>query len=225
MTEPYDHNAPPPLAPDAPEAADISEQLARDSRRIVYKAAAFLLGYPDDTFWSLLPEVAADLRHERDNPPLTILAEAAGALGALGEVALAPLYVAAFDFNESAALYLTAHELGDSRRRGSALLELRQMLRAAGFEASVPELPDFLPLLLEFLSCAPVDVDTGHLTSRLAVVCAQIHAKLAADNPYREVFTALLAVLPSAAETTPDTPFPLREEADTGEMPYPLRYT
>lgn len=221
MTPPRDSNAPPPLDP----PASAPEPLVWDSARMAYKAAAFLLGYPHAAFWSLLPEIEASLRQESDSPPLAILAEAASALCQTGEVALAPLYVATFDFNESASLYLTAHELGDSRRRGSALLELRHMLRAAGFEPSLPELPDYLPLLLEFLACAPADVTTGDLARRMAVVCAHIHAKLAADNPYQPIFAALLAALPPVEQTAVDTPFPLREGADTGEMPYPLRYT
>lgn len=228
MTQPRDPNAPPP--PDSPDSLDppaavAPEPLVWDSSRMAHKAAAFLLGYPDTAFWSLLPEIEASLRRESDNPPLAILAGAASALRQLGEAALAPLYVATFDFNEAASLYLTAHELGDSRRRGSALLELRQMVRAAGFESSLPELPDYLPLLLEFLACAPPEVETGGLASRLATVCAHIHAKLAAENPYQPIFAALLAVLPPVEETAAGTPFPLREGADTGEMPYPLRYT
>lgn len=225
MTPPRDPDNPSPLDPVSPSAAAASDPLVWNSVRMACKAAAILLGYPDAAFWSLLPEVEASLRRESASPPLTLLADAASALSQYGAPTLAPLYVATFDFTESAALYLTAHELGDSRRRGSALLELRQMLRAAGFEPAVAELPDYLPLLLEFLACAPAGIETSDLAHRLAAVCAHIQAKLATDNPYRPVFAALLAVLPPLEKSpAADTPFPLREGADTGEMPYPLRY-
>jgi len=194
------------------------------SRRAALKAAAYLLGYPDQAFWQLLPEVEAYLNDRRDAEPAVAMVRAATAMRALGPRTLATLYVTTFDFSEPTALYLTAHELGDSRRRGSALLALLNMLRAAGFEPIEAELPDYLPLLLEFLASAPADVATDELERRLAAVCAQIHSKLAEDHPYKGIFTALLAILHDAEQVAQEPQFPAREEADTGELPYPLRY-
>jgi nitrate reductase delta subunit len=212
-------------APDDPaEVAKAPQGLSGDFRRAVFKAAACLLGYPDDAFWQLLPAVVAYFRDLQDMQPAAALVTAAAAMGEWPRLALAALYVATFDFGEPTALYLTAHELGDSRRRGSALLALRSMLRAAGFEPTDTELPDYLPLLFEFLASAPEDCETSELERRLAVVCLQIHSKLADGHPYRGVFTALLGILPNEERTSPQPPFPLREEADTGELPYPLRY-
>ena len=151
---------------------------------------------------------------------------------------LAASYVATFDFSEARALYLTAHELGDSRRRGQALLDLRATLRAGGFEPLEDELPDYLPMLFEFLSAAPQVTETIELERRLSRVCEHIHGELAAEDPYRLVFAALRALLPSVepTETTasgataaPANPprrprFPLHERADTAELTYHLRY-
>lgn len=204
----------------ATEARAHSDQF----RQVALKAAACLLGYPDDAFWLLLPRVEAYLRTLQETQPIAALAQVAETIRGLEPPALAALYVATFDFSEPTALYLTAHELGDSRQRGMALLSLRSMLRAAGFEPASAELPDYLPMLLEFLSCAPTDCETSELELRLAAVCTRIHGKLADEHPYKGIFTALLSILPDGVSAGPQGQFPGREKADTGALPYPLHY-
>ncbi len=67
-------------------------------------------------------------------------------------------YVETFDFARRRTLHLTYHMHGDRRQRGLALLRLRQAYAAAGFECSDGELPDYLPLMLEFAALVPGDV-------------------------------------------------------------------
>ncbi len=211
-----------------------SGQGARDDPRSgVFVAAARLLAYPDEALAALLPEIGAYLRTLPASETVSALVGVAERLRAMSVVELEALYVATFDFDESAALYLTAHELGDSRRRGQALIELRKLLRAAGFEQTTAELPDYLPLLLEFLAQAPaapspppagVEDPLDGLERRLAAVCERIAGRMAAENPYREVFVALRSLLPTPEEANPESRFSQREQADTGEMPYPLHY-
>lgn len=221
---------------DEPERRALADQPAThddDARRSIFIVAARLLAYPDRAWWSLLPEIEAYLRDLPTSDPVATLLTVAGRLRELGVTDLEARYVATFDFNEPTALYLTAHELGDSRRRGQALIELRRLLRAAGFEEATAELPDYLPLLLEFLGHAPAGAPSDALDAldalerRLAAVCERIRANLDAENLYRDIFVALREVLPEppeATESNPDQRFPQREQADTGEMPYPLRY-
>jgi nitrate reductase delta subunit len=64
-------------------------------------------------------------------------------------------YVEVFDFTKHASLHLTYHVHGDRRQRGMAMLELKQAYRAAGLEPPGDELPDYLPLMLEFAAVAP----------------------------------------------------------------------
>jgi nitrate reductase molybdenum cofactor assembly chaperone NarJ/NarW len=59
-------------------------------------------------------------------------------------------YVERFELSKRCALHLTYHLHGDSRQRGLALLRLRQAYAEAGWDADPVELPDFLPLMLEF---------------------------------------------------------------------------
>ncbi len=64
-------------------------------------------------------------------------------------------YVETFDFRKQHALYMTYHLHGDRRQRGVALLRIKQAYTAAGLELETTELPDFLPLMLEFATLAP----------------------------------------------------------------------
>lgn len=212
---------------------------AGDQRRLLLKAAAYILGYPDGDLDTLLDEMRPDLEQLSEaTAPAAQLMAVITALRAKPPDMRTASYVATFDFNEARTLYLTAHELGDSRRRGQALLDLQAMLRTAGFEPPKCELPDYLPLLLEFVCSAPPDTDTSALEQRLALVCAQIYVGLAAEDPYRMLFAALCALLPAVepegsgaaasqaqAARAPGRPrFPLHERADTAELPYPLHY-
>ena len=212
--------------PDEPQTRPRDSQPeapANEPRRGVLIAASRLLGYPDDASRALLPEIEAYLRGLSD-ATATRLAAVTKRLREAGAVEVEARYVATFEFSESTALYLTAHELGDSRNRGQALVELRAMLREAGFLEATEELPDYLPLLLEFLANAPEDTQVDALERRLAAVCERISTHLDPGSPYRDVFAAVLEVLPEAAEPNPERRFPQREKADTGEMPYPLGY-
>lgn len=64
-------------------------------------------------------------------------------------------YVDTFDFDRRTNLYLTYHVFGDQRRRGIELVRLKLRFREAGLELADGELPDYLPVLLEFAELAP----------------------------------------------------------------------
>ena len=65
------------------------------------------------------------------------------------------LYVDAFDFTKQCSLHLTYHVHGDRRQRGMAMLQLKDAYRDAGFEPPGDELPDYLPMMLEFAALTP----------------------------------------------------------------------
>ena len=64
-------------------------------------------------------------------------------------------YVATFDLRRRCALYLTYYRYGDTRKRGMAMLSFKSAYRAAGFQPSADELPDYLPMVLEFAALSP----------------------------------------------------------------------
>ena len=123
----------------------------RDGRRALYKLLSVLLQYPGDEVEGAHSELEAASRQC-----------AAGAQRELSHFLayweatpwprLREEYVATFDLQRRCSLYLTYFTHGDTRRRGQELLRLKWLYRAAGLELEGPELPDYLPVMLEFAS-------------------------------------------------------------------------
>lgn len=115
------------------------------NRALVMRAASHLLTYPDDSFWTRLPLI------REAAPSFTGFLDEAERLGARR---LAAHYVETFDLRRRCCLYLTYFTDGDTRRRGDSLARLKTRYRLAGWELT-DELPDFLPVMLEFAALDP----------------------------------------------------------------------
>jgi nitrate reductase molybdenum cofactor assembly chaperone NarJ/NarW len=120
----------------------------------VLKAVSVLLQYPSADVRAAAaaidpPALAGASRRQRAN-----LAEFLGWFRALPVADLERVYVETFDFAKRQSLHLTFHTEGDRRQRGLALLRLKRGYAAAGLEATDLELPDYLPLMLEFAALA-----------------------------------------------------------------------
>jgi len=101
-------------------------------------------------------------------------------------------YVDAFDFDKRSSLHLTYHVHGDRRQRGVAMLELKRAYRSLGFEPPADELPDFLPLMLEFASLAPTAEAQGMLEEhRVALELVRAGLKRA-DSEFRVLLEVIL---------------------------------
>lgn len=118
------------------------------------KLLSLLLQYPQPQ----LVEVAGAV----EPADLGGLGRHAGAVGSLVErLRATPLerlqreYVETFDFARRCSLHLTYHLHGDSRQRGLALVRIKQAYADGGFEVADGELPDYLPMMLEFAALAP----------------------------------------------------------------------
>jgi nitrate reductase delta subunit len=99
-------------------------------------------------------------------------------------------YVATFDLHKGTGLYLTYYTLGDRRERGLALLRLKKLYRAAGFEPAPGELPDYLPLMLEFAALA--EPGRGErLLGEHRPALELIRSALAERSPYTHVLRAV----------------------------------
>ncbi len=126
---------------------------------------------------------------------------AAGALGTFldwlaatppGQVAAH--YVATFDLHRRCALYLTWYRHGDTRTRGMAMLQFTAAYRAAGFEPDPAELPDYLPMVLEFAALAPRGERL--LAAHRADLELLLDGLRGAPSPYASVVEAVCAQLP-----------------------------
>jgi nitrate reductase delta subunit len=109
-------------------------------------------------------------------------------------------YVQTFDFSRRSCLYLTYHTFGDRRQRGMALLALKQRYRAAGFEVGDAELPDYLPLVLEFASLAPepgLEILERHRDS-IELIRSSLHAE---SSPWAPLLDAVARPLGELSRT------------------------
>lgn len=117
------------------------------------KLASVLLQYPSEELRrALLDSRDAELGDERTVATLRPLLDR---YRAASVEELQRDYVEAFDFTKRNSLHLSYHLHGDQRRRGVALLRIKQAYAAAGMDATAEELPDYLPLMLEFAALAP----------------------------------------------------------------------
>lgn len=105
-------------------------------------------------------------------------------------------YVETFDFTRRNSLYLTYHVHGDRRQRGVALLRLKQRYASAGLDLVDDELPDYLPVMLEFAALAPADVGLAALAEArdaIELIRASLHD---AGSPYALLLDGVAALLP-----------------------------
>jgi nitrate reductase molybdenum cofactor assembly chaperone NarJ/NarW len=115
---------------------------------------------------------------------------------------LAQEYVKTFDLHKRTGLYVTFYSHGDRRERGLMLLRLKKLYRAAGLPPDDAELPDYLPLMLEFAAAAPDgrgEVVLGEHRAALEL----LHQSLAQrGSPYERVVDAVRLTLgePSPAD-------------------------
>lgn len=140
------------------------------------KALSLVLSYPTAELQAAMPAIgavfAADPRiSPQTRAALTALADRLGQ-GDLFDVQES--YVMLFDRSRTLSLNLFEHVHGESRDRGGAMVSLIETYRAAGFEPATTELPDHLPVLLEFLSTRPsleaqeTLADAAHIFDALA---------------------------------------------------------
>jgi nitrate reductase molybdenum cofactor assembly chaperone NarJ/NarW len=104
-------------------------------------------------------------------------------------------YVETFDLRRRCALYLTYYRYGDTRKRGMAMLAFKAAYQAAGFEPSGGELPDYLPLVLDFAALHPRGEKL--LRAHRADLELLLRGLRQASSPYADVIEAVCAHLPA----------------------------
>lgn len=100
-----------------------------------------------------------------------------------------------FDRTRSLALHLFEHVHGESRDRGQAMVDLKALYENAGFLIAANELPDFVPLFLEFLSTQPIDAARDLLAQPAHILAAMAERLGQRQSNYRAVFDALIAMV------------------------------
>jgi nitrate reductase delta subunit len=163
----------------------------RAERARIYKLCSLALQYPDRELVAAREELAAAAAVLPRSPAADALDRFFAWWSGTPAIELAREYVQSFDLHKRSALYLTFYSLGDRRDRGLGLLRLKKLYRAAGLPLEGRELPDYLPVMLEFAaSAAP---GQGELLLReqraaLELVRGSLHEQ---QSPYAHVLDAV----------------------------------
>ncbi len=161
------------------------------------RVLARLLDYPSTELQAAAPEMIEILDAERrwEAALRTRLMDWCQRLLEADLMELQAEYVALFDKGRSTSLLLFEHVHGESRDRGQAMVDLMAEYSAAGFELDARELPDYLPLFLEYLSTRP-EADIGRWLGEIRHILALLAARLdERDADHALVPLALLALI------------------------------
>ncbi|WP_406001077.1 nitrate reductase molybdenum cofactor assembly chaperone [Streptomyces sp. NBC_00829] len=170
--------------------------IAERDAAVVCQAAAILLQYPDDAVRHRIPLVNEALATLPPGTAHSALTRFLGHLAATPPRDLAEAYVATFDRRRRCCLYLTWWTDGETRRRGQALATLKDRYRRHGLELGGKELPDYLPVVLEYTATGDLADGLALLQEHRAGVELLRLALRDANSPYTAVVEAVCALLP-----------------------------
>ncbi len=161
--------------------------------RDVLKMISYLLQYPNKEWLhigDLTEEVSQLVDEDSKASLLTFLQE-------ISEYSLEQLeahFVNVFDFNDKRTLYLSYLKAGEQRERGMILVELKTLYNEYGFTLTDEELSDFLPVVLEFASVAPLTIACNLLNSFLEMIEQLVQELGTIDSVYQSLLTCCLTV-------------------------------
>lgn len=161
-----------------------------------FKALSLLLTYPSAALQEAIPGIEAALRDDGLLGPkrMQMLAPLLTKLHERDLYDLQERYVLLFDRSRTLSLNLFEHIHGEGRDRGGAMVDLIEMYRNGGFDLVGSELPDHLPVLLEFLSTRPLPDAREILTDAGHILVALGERLTRRDTPYAAVLEALVAI-------------------------------
>ncbi|MCP8939564.1 nitrate reductase molybdenum cofactor assembly chaperone [Alsobacter sp. SYSU M60028] len=166
------------------------------------KVLSAVLSYPTAELAAAADELKAIVAREGLLPP----AQAAALSRLIDDIAGRDLldaqerYVQLFDRTRSLSLQLFEHVHGESRDRGQAMVDLLRLYEEGGYTPTASELPDFLPLFLEYAATRQPD-DALELIGQPGHVFAALRERLAKrDSVYEGAFAALVALAGGALD-------------------------
>jgi nitrate reductase delta subunit len=160
-----------------------------------YKLCSLLLSYPDQELLDARPELSDAVEELPPTSSRTALQRFCAWWGHEDQLALQQHYVQTFDLDKRCGLYLTFYGEGDRRERGTALLRLKRLYRAAGLPLEGSELPDYLPVMLEFAAAAPSGQGTIVLREHRAALELVRLSLRERQTPYAEVLEGVCHTL------------------------------
>lgn len=182
----------------------------------ILKVISLLLDYPTEQLREGYLELAKAISGAREISP-----EQRGALRLLLEelvggdlMDVQERYSELFDKGRALSLLLFEHVHGESRDRGQAMVDLLAEYEAAGFQLAARELPDHLPLFLEYLSTRD-EAEIGRWLGEISHILALLAARLEERNAeHALVPKALLALIGATELIEAHRPVVAAEEPD-----------
>lgn len=185
---------------------------------LTLRALGALLGYPGAELRAVLPQIG-ELLAEQANAGLLTRSRAAELAALIRWMSgsdpfeLESAYVDTFDRGRATSLHLFEHVHGDSRDRGPAMVDLQQTYERAGLLLHDNELPDHLPIVLEFASTQPPKLAREFLGEMAHILTAIFSALRERDNAYASVIAAVLELAGERVQAVPVAPDPTLDEA------------
>ncbi len=158
------------------------------------KLASVLLQYPTASLFSGIAELDAFAAGVEPKTARRHFIRFLSWLAATAPEDVAAHYVETFDLRRRCALYLTYYRYGDTRKRGMAMVIIKTAYRDAGYVPVEQELPDYLPMVLDFATLCPRGARL--LTSHRTDLELLRRGLVAAESPYADVVAAVIAALP-----------------------------
>jgi nitrate reductase delta subunit len=165
----------------------------------VYKLCSLFLCYPDEELMAARADLTGAVHDLPSAPAARALEQFCAWWAAQEPFSLRQHYVEVFDLDKRCGLYVTFYGDGDRRERGVALLRLKRLYRSAGLPLEGSELPDYLPVMLEFAAVAPDR--RGDIVLREHRAALELLRQALRDNgtPYAQVMDAVCEALGDAS--------------------------
>ncbi len=175
------------------------------------KVMAHLLSYPDAALRRHLPELRGALQAEQAlaSARLAELQTLMAHLAGPDALEIEAQYVELFDRGRATSLHLFEHVHGDSRDRGPAMIDLAQTYEKSGLYLGPDEMPDYLPVVLQFVSTQPPAEARAFLGEMAHIFNAIFNALQQRNSAYASVLGALIELAGEkahAVKVVPDEP-------------------
>lgn len=163
---------------------------------LTYRALSLMLQYPTPESAAQMPAAFEAMQQEKlvPAPIMRRLTPLAFQLAQADLYDAQARYVDLFDRTRSLSLQLYEHVHGESRDRGQAMVELLKLYSSRGMELTAKELPDHLPVFLEFLSTLPGEEAAALLGEAAHVLEALRQRLVKRDSLYARVFDVLVTL-------------------------------
>lgn len=168
--------------------------------RVVHQVAAWCLGYPDDALHDRVHLMSQALDEQAPSESVASLRTFLDHISGTDRAVLAQHYTDVFELSRKQTLYLSYWSAGDTRRRGEVLAGFKQRYRDCGFVVNLlGELPDYLPIVLEFAALADPAGGAELLADNRPALELIRFALLDKASPYSDVLAAVCATIPGPA--------------------------